>query len=95
MLIRQELIEKFFDFGNTAFGAGGELDVKTKELIAVACSIMADCLPCFEHHYRMAAQNGATVEEAKEAIAVAIAISAGSKISKFSPKAAELFREEP
>jgi len=43
----------------------------------------------------MAVQNGATVEEVKEAIATAIAISAGNKIAKFSLKAAELFKEDP
>ena len=92
MLMKREMIEMFFSFENAAV-ASGHLDVKTKELIAIACSIMADCLPCLEHHYRMAAKNGVTVDEAKEAIAVAVAISAGNKIGKFSIKAAELFKE--
>jgi AhpD family alkylhydroperoxidase len=94
MLIQRDLMEKFFDFETVAVAKPGSLDVKTKELIAVGCSIMADCLPCFDHHYRMAVQNGATVEEVKEAIAIAIAISAGNKIAKFSLKAAELFKED-
>ncbi len=92
MLMQRELVEMFFNFENAAV-APGHLDAKTKELIAVACSIMADCLPCLEHHYRAAAENGASVEEAKEAIAIAVAISAGNKIGKFSLKAAELFKE--
>jgi AhpD family alkylhydroperoxidase len=94
MLIQRDLMKQFFDFETEAIATPGHLDVKTKELIAVGCSIMADCLPCFDHHYRMAVQNGATVEEVKEAIATAIAISAGNKIAKFSLKAAELFKED-
>jgi AhpD family alkylhydroperoxidase len=92
MLMKRKMIEMFFDFEGAAV-APGQLDVKTKELIAIACSIMADCLPCLEHHYKTAAKHGVTVEEAKEAIAVAVAISAGNKIGKFSLKAAELFKE--
>jgi AhpD family alkylhydroperoxidase len=93
MLIKEELVKMFFDFENATV-APGHLDVKTKELMAVACAIMADCIPCLEVHWRAAAKAGATVDEAKEAIAVAIAISGGNKIGKFSLKAAELFREE-
>lgn len=92
MLIEKELVKMFFGFENATLEPG-HLDVKTKELIAVSCSIMADCLPCFEYHYRRAADAGATVEEAKEAIAVAIAVSAGNKFGKFAAKAAELFKE--
>ena len=34
------------------------LDKKTKELIALSCSVMADCVPCINHHYTKAVEAG-------------------------------------
>jgi len=61
------------------------LDQKTKELIAVACSVMADCPPCIEHHYPQAIKAGATPDEISEALAIAMSICAGSKRAKYGP----------
>ncbi|HMB24788.1 MAG TPA: carboxymuconolactone decarboxylase family protein [Anaerolineales bacterium] len=60
------------------------LDKKTKELIAVACSVMADCVPCIEWHYKQAVDAGATRDEVAEALAISMAISGGSKRAKFA-----------
>jgi AhpD family alkylhydroperoxidase len=59
------------------------LDQKTVELLSVACSVMADCVPCIEHHYKQAVAAGATREEISETLAVAMAIIAGSKRAKY------------
>ena len=65
--------------------ATGILDKKTKELIAVGCSVMADCVPCLEHHYQGAVSAGAKQDELSEVLAIAMSISAGSKRAKYGP----------
>ncbi len=72
---------------NEAFGKmrdsiflGGELDRKTKELIAVACSVLMRCQYCVNVHSQRAIDHGANKKEIAEAIAVAMFIAAGSQI---------------
>jgi AhpD family alkylhydroperoxidase len=59
---------------------GGELDRKTKELIAVACSVLMRCQFCVHVHSQRAIDNGANKKDIAEAIAVAMFISAGSQL---------------
>ena len=56
------------------------LDVKTKELIAIACSVLMRCQFCVETHSQRAVTAGATKEEIAEAISVAMFIAAGTQI---------------
>jgi AhpD family alkylhydroperoxidase len=56
------------------------LDVKTKELIAIASSVLMRCQFCVDAHSRRAFAAGAAKEEIAEAIAVAMFIAAGSQI---------------
>lgn len=56
------------------------LDVKTKELIAIASSVLMRCQFCVEAHSKRAIAAGAAKEEIAEAIAVAMFIAAGSQI---------------
>jgi AhpD family alkylhydroperoxidase len=58
------------------------IDIKTKELIAIAASVVADCKGCLRGHILKAARNGATREEVGETIAIAIAISAASIVDR-------------
>ena len=60
------------------------LNKKTKELIAVACSVMADCVPCLNWHYKKAQEAGASKEEISESLAIAMSICSGSKRAKYS-----------
>ncbi len=69
------------------------LDGKTKELIALSNSVMADCIPCIEYHYKKAVEAGASKEEIAEALAIAMSVSAGSKKAKYSPVISELERK--
>lgn len=71
----------------------GLLDAKTKELIAVACSVMADCVPCIEHHYPAAIAAGASPAEIREALAITMTVSAGSKQGKYRRLVGELSKE--
>lgn len=56
------------------------LDVRTKELIAVAASVLLRCERCIEIHSQRAIASGATKDQLAEAIAVAMFISAGSTL---------------
>jgi AhpD family alkylhydroperoxidase len=60
------------------------LDGKTKELIALSDSVMADCVPCINYHYQKAVEYGASQEEIAEALVIAMSVSAGSKEAKYS-----------
>lgn len=82
MFLLNEVNELYDHFSEKVYAAGN-LDKKTKELIAVACSVMADCVPCIEWHYEHAVVAGANQEELSEALAIAMAISSGSKRAKY------------
>jgi AhpD family alkylhydroperoxidase len=84
MFLLKEIDELYDRFLDKAFEAN-VLDKKTKELIAIACSVMADCVPCIDWHYHQARAAGATKEEISEALAIAMAVSAGSKRAKYKP----------
>jgi AhpD family alkylhydroperoxidase len=84
MFLLNDVDELYNAFSNKV-AAPGNLDKKTKELIAVACSVMADCMPCLEWHYGRAVTAGANQEEISEALAIAMSVSAGSKRAKYGP----------
>ena len=54
------------------------LDRKTKELVAIAASLVAKCQGCLEGHVKKALKFGATREEVSEAIAIAIGVNAAA-----------------
>lgn len=72
--------------------AEGELDVRTKELIALAISITKLCDGCIASHARGAAKAGATSQEVAEAIGVAILMN-GGPATIYGPRALEAFEE--
>src|SRR4051812_37582302 len=55
----------------------GALDVKTKELIALAISVAVRCDDCIAFHAKAAVERGATREEIVEALGMAIYMGAG------------------
>lgn len=57
--------------------APGALDVKTKELIALAIGVVEGCDGCIASHGQAAARAGATREEAAEAIGVTFLMHGG------------------
>jgi AhpD family alkylhydroperoxidase len=57
--------------------APGTLDVKTKELIALAIAVGKECDGCIAAHAHAAVQHGATPEEAAEAIGVTFLMNGG------------------
>jgi AhpD family alkylhydroperoxidase len=63
------------------------LDAKTKELIALACSLVAKCEGCARGHIKKALELGASKQEISDAIVVAVGIGAASVVD-MSDKAA-------
>jgi len=56
----------------------GQLDAKTRELMALAVAVALRCDGCITVHTAEAAKLGATEAEVAEALGVAVAISAGA-----------------
>jgi AhpD family alkylhydroperoxidase len=74
--------------------AADVLDGKTKELIALSCSVMADCVPCIGHHCREAVNAGATREEIAEALAISMSVGTDSKRAKYTQVISDLERDK-
>ena len=70
----------------------GALDVKTKELIALAIAITRECDGCIAAHGRNLARQGATTEEVAEMIGVAISMNGGPGLV-WGPRALEAYLE--
>ena len=72
--------------------AAGALDVKTKELIALAIAVSKECDGCIAAHAHAAVQHGASPEEAAEAIGVTFLMN-GGPATVYGPRAFAAFRE--
>jgi len=83
MFILEEIDELYEKFASNVYKPN-ILDGKTKELIALSNSVMADCIPCIEYHYRMVVKAKAPKEEMAESLAIVMSVSAGSKKAKYS-----------
>ncbi len=81
--IPERFKQKYFEFYQELYHpTRSVLDMKTKELIALAVSIAAGCPGCFKGHVKKAVRHGATREEVGEAIAVAIGIHAATIVDR-------------
>lgn len=72
--------------------APGELDTKTKELIALAISVSKQCDGCIASHSRGAARAGATEAEVAEMLGVVMLMN-GGPATVYGPRALAAFRE--
>lgn len=77
--LRRAIPDVYRGFGelSAAAFADGALDRKAKELIALALGVAEGCDGCIASHGQAAAREGATREEAAEAIGVAILMRGG------------------
>jgi AhpD family alkylhydroperoxidase len=66
------------------------LDLKTKELIAIAASAVAKCQGCLEGHIKKALELGVTKHEISDALVVAIGIAAAGVMDMSDRAAIEL-----
>lgn len=71
-----ELTRAFWNLHKSSM-SDGALDAKTKELIALAISIVQRCDDCIAHHTFDALEAGATREEVADALGVAILMGGG------------------
>jgi AhpD family alkylhydroperoxidase len=72
--------------------ADGAVDVKTKELIALAIAVTRECDGCIAAHAHAAVRHGVTAQEAAEAIGVAILMNGGPG-TVYGPRAYAAVRE--
>ena len=82
-MLLKEILDLYNNFADAVYKPN-VLDGKIKELIALSNSIMADCIPCINYHYKKAIENGVSKEEIYEACAISMSVSAGSKKAKYS-----------
>lgn len=81
--LRQLIPDTVKAFGQLSRAAqtAGALDVKTKELIALAISVATRCDGCIAYHARNSARAGATRQEVAEALGVTIQMGGGPGIT--------------
>jgi AhpD family alkylhydroperoxidase len=87
-MIEPRMRNIYLQFYKESYYKPSALDLKTKELIAIGCSLVAKCEGCLEGHIKKSLELGVTKEEISDAITVAIGIAAAG-IMDFSDKAAE------
>ena len=70
----------------------GALDVKTKELIALAISVTRECDGCIAAHAKGSARAGASEQEVAEMLAVCVMMN-GGPATVWGPRAFDAFLE--
>lgn len=73
-------VTKAFSAMAQAATAGGALDTKTKELIALAISVAIRCDGCVAFHSKAAVRHGATRDEVMETMGMALYMGAGPSL---------------
>ena len=86
-----DVYKGFGEFHHAAFAAG-DLDVKTKELMAFAIGVIQRCDGCIASHAEGAARAGATRQEAADAFGVAMLMH-GGPATIYGPRAYAAFCE--
>jgi AhpD family alkylhydroperoxidase len=92
--LRRSIPEVYKGFGelHQAAFAAGELDTKTKELIALAIGVVEGCDGCIASHAQAAVRAGASRQEAAEAIGVTFLMK-GGPATIYGPRAYDAFCE--
>jgi AhpD family alkylhydroperoxidase len=67
------LIKRIFNLDTHAY-TEGELDVRTKELIGLACSLVLRCDDCVKYHLGKCHEAGLTTQQVNEAMGIATLI---------------------
>jgi AhpD family alkylhydroperoxidase len=92
--LRRSIPEVYKGFGelHKAAFAAGALDVRTKELIALAIGVVEGCDGCIASHAQAAVRAGASRQEAAEAIGVTFLMH-GGPATIHGPRAYDAFCE--
>ena len=83
-------VMKAFSAMAAAATAGGTLDTKTKELIALAIAVAIRCDGCVAFHAKAAVEQGASREELMETMGMALYMGAGPSLM-YAAQAVEAF----
>ena len=67
------VIKRFFNLDTNTY-AEGKLDVKTKEMIGLACSMVLRCDDCIKYHIEKCFEAGLKKEEIYEVFSIALVI---------------------
>lgn len=81
-LLEEHMKNIYFDFYKETYKQGTALDNKTKELIAIAASLSSGCQNCLEGHLKKAMKYGAEAAEVREAVAIAVGVSAATVVDR-------------
>lgn len=91
MAADNKVIKRFFNLDTNAY-AEGELDVKSKEMIGLACSMVLRCDDCIKYHLGKCYEVGLTSKEIYEVFSIATLIG-GSIVIPHLRRAAEYWEE--
>lgn len=91
MAADNKVIKRFFNLDTNAYQAGA-LDVKTKEMLGLACSMVLRCDDCIKYHLGKCHECGLTDEEVYEVFAIANLIGGSIVIPHFR-RAVEYWEE--
>jgi len=89
-MIEPRMRDIYRAFYKESYFTPSALDLKTKELIAIGCSLIAKCEGCLEGHIKKALEHGATKQEVSDAIVVAIGINAAAVMDMSDQAAVKL-----
>jgi AhpD family alkylhydroperoxidase len=67
------IVKRIFNLDTNAY-AKGHLDVKSKELIGLTCSLVLRCDDCVKYHLEKCKEVGLSTDEVQEAMGVATLI---------------------
>jgi AhpD family alkylhydroperoxidase len=81
-LLEERMKKIYFEFYQETYKENTALDNKTKELIAIAASLTSGCQNCLEGHLKKAMKYGATGAEVREAVAIAVGVSAATIVDR-------------
>lgn len=68
-----KVIKRFFNLDTNAYAAGA-LDIKSKEMIGLACSMVMRCDDCIKYHLGSCFESGVTRKEVFEVFSIAVLI---------------------
>lgn len=68
------IIKRIFNLDTNAYAEGGSLDVKSKELIGLTCSLVLRCDDCVKYHLGRSKEVGLSTAEVHEAMGIATLI---------------------
>jgi AhpD family alkylhydroperoxidase len=68
------LIKRIFNLDTNAYSSEGVLDVKSKELIGLTCSLVLRCDDCVRYHLGKCKEVGLSTDQVNEAMGIATLI---------------------